>query len=179
MRAPQGAELRLTPESGPGGGLPRGADMESQTVLGRSSGPRQLGRELDSGVHISPGPTSSIKHRFEHTCPWVWGEGGHRSEAAPYEDAAGAAVGYSLTWQCALPPHLCPPGEGSRAPAIDAPPRTRPTHWPGAVPWAGAYANALRCTASVNHWGSFRAHPTGHSARSPVCERPGLACPPQ
>lgn len=31
-------------------------------------------------------------------------------------------MGYSLTWQCALPSTCAPPGEGSRAPAIDAPP---------------------------------------------------------
>lgn len=74
------------------------------------------------GPRFSPGPTSFIKRRSERTCPRVSGEGWHRSEAAPYEDTAGAAEGYSLTWQHALPQHLSPPGGGSRAPAIDAPP---------------------------------------------------------
>lgn len=54
LRGPQGAELRLIPESGSRGGLPRGADMESQAVLDRCSGSQQLGWELDRGVHVSP-----------------------------------------------------------------------------------------------------------------------------
>ena len=140
------------------------------------------------GPCFSPGPTSSIKHRSERTCPQVSGDGWPWSQATPYEDTAGAAEGYSLTWQCALPQHLCPapPGVGSRAPAIDASPQnmTNTLAWrcplgKGQGPLRpGACASARCFTVSINHRGGFWAHPTSNSARGPVCDRAGLACPP-
>ena len=135
------------------------------------------------GPRFSSGPTSSVKHRSEHTCPRVSGEGWHWSQAAPYEDTAGAAVSPGN-----VPfPSTCAPWSREQVSCH----RCTPQNMTNTLAWRcplgkgqgplrpGACASARCFTASINHRGGFWAHPTGNSARGPVCDRAGLACPPQ